>query len=167
MGTIDSLLQPILNNFLSLDRDTFNGWYELKIGIPKAWVYKENDVIKCETINSNDTGTVLKIFSEKPNIIVDDLFKFVKILIDTNEKISEKELEFAKKMEEMKTTLENEAEKFYKELDDMKDKSFDDLTTIETKKSPIKDIIIPKKETRGRPKKVIKSDEIKQVKENG
>jgi len=165
MGTIDSLLQPILNNFLSLDRDTFNGWYELKIGIPKAWVYKENDDIKCETVNSNDTGTVLKIFSEKPNVIVDDLFKFVKILIKTNEEISEKELEFTKKMEEMKITLENEAEKFYKELDDMKDRSFNNLTATETKKTSIKDIsLIPKKATRGRPKvtkKVIKSDEIK------
>ena len=45
MKTIDIALQPIIDYLISISRNTVKGWYELEVGIPKGWVFDENDEI--------------------------------------------------------------------------------------------------------------------------
>jgi len=141
MKTIDSALQPITGFLISITRDTVNGWYEIEIGLPKGWVFDENDEIKCEVLNKTDAGSLVKISPKKSDILIDDLISFVEIIIQTNKRIAEKEKEFTDKMEEMKMALEKEARKFYEELDELKDNSFKKIS---------ENFVAEKKETRGR-----------------
>ena len=141
MNTIELALEPITGYLLSIKRNTVNGCYELEIGIPSGWVYDEdNDNITCEETNKSDAGKLIKISPKNEDVIIDDLIDFVEIIIDTNNRIAEKEKQFTDKMQEMKNVLEIEAKKFYKELDDLKEKSFkstvDVPKPIETKKVP-------------------------------
>lgn len=127
MKTIDLALQPITGYLISITRNTVNGWYELEIGIPKNWVFEDNNEIKCEVLNQSDAGMLIKISPKNSNIFIDDLVEYVEIIVETNDKIAEKERQFTDKMEEMKTVLEQEAKKFYKELDELKENSFKHL----------------------------------------
>jgi hypothetical protein len=150
MKTIDSALQPITGFLFSITRDTVNGWYEIEIGLPKGWVFDENDEIKCEILNKTDAGSLVKISPKKSDILIDDLVSFVEIIIQTNKRIAEKEKEFTDKMEEMKTALEKEARKFYEELDELKENSF---------KRVNENFVTEKKETRGRKPKNLTAPE--------
>jgi hypothetical protein len=123
-NTIDLELQGVTGYLISIKRDTKNGWYELEIGIPKNWVYDENDEIKCEILDESATGKLINVAPKNVDILIDDLIAFVEIIIETNEKIAEKENEFKNKMEEMKGLLEKEAKKFYQELDELRENSF-------------------------------------------
>lgn len=154
MKTIESILEPITGYLFSITRDTLHGWYELEIGIPKGWVFNENKEIKCEVLNENENGKLIKISPKKHDIVVDDLIAFVELIIETNKKITEKEKEFADKMADMKKTLEEEAKQFYKELDELKENSFKNLNDRFEKT-----IGEEKKETRrGRKPKVVQTD---------
>jgi len=124
MNTIETALQSITGYLISIVRNTQSGWYELEIGIPKNWVYNENNEIKCDVMDESSTGKLIKISPKKNNIIVDDLVTFVEIIIETNNRIAEKEKEFTDKMQLMKDQLEKEAKKFYVELDEIREKSF-------------------------------------------
>lgn len=128
MKNIQETILPIEGYFVSLTRDTINGWYEIEIGIPKGWVFNETKDISCEIINENELGKLIKIFPKNNKVIVDDLFVFIDVIIETNKRIAEKEKEFTAKMEEMKGVLEKEAKKFYEELDELKENSFKNLT---------------------------------------
>ena len=123
MATIENLLSPIAGYLYSITRDTLNGWYVIEIGVPAKWVYKENDYIGCEIIDENDEGKLIKIYPKLDNITLDDLINFVTIIIGTNKRIAEKELEFQEKMEQIKKELEKDASKFYEELDNLKKNS--------------------------------------------
>ena len=149
MGTINSILEPITGYLISITRNTIDGWYEIEIGVPKGWVLDENKEIKCEVINENENGKLIKISPKNNKIIVDDLIAFVQIIIQTNGKIAEKEKEFTVKMQKMKGTLEEEAKKFYEELDELKINSFKNIN-VKFEKSLNSD---EKIETRGRKKK--------------
>ena len=127
MNTIELALQSTNGYINSFTRNTVDGWWELEIGIPKSWVFDENKEIKCEIINQNDIGKLIKIFPKNPDITIDDLIRFVEVIIETNQKISEKEKEFTDKMQEMRGVLEEEAKNFYKELDELKANSFKNL----------------------------------------
>lgn len=154
--TIENILEPITGYLISITRDTVHGWYQLEIGIPKGWVFDENKEIKCNVISENNQGKLIKISPKKNNISVDDLIAFVEIIIKTNEKIAEREKEFADKMANMKKTLEEEAKQFYKELDELKEHSFKNINDKFEK-----NLVQEKKQTRGRPKKTTtKSKEI-------
>lgn len=146
MNTIDLALQPTNGYVNSFTRNTIDGWWEIEIGIPKSWVFDENEEIKCEIINQNDVGKLIKISPKNPDIVIDDLINFVQVIIETNKKIAKKEEEFTNKMQEMKGVLEEEARKFYTELDELKANSFKSLNESFVKE---------KKETRGRKPKVI------------
>ena len=141
MKTIDIALQPIIDYLISITRNTQKGWFELEIGVPKGWVFDENDEIGYETLSKLTEGTIIKIFPKKNDILIDDLVTFVEVIIETNKKIAEKEKEFTNKMEEMKGKLEEEAKKYFEELDELKQKSF---------KRNSDDFVEKKKETRGR-----------------
>lgn len=127
MKEIEAILNPITGYLSSISRNTENGYYELEIGIPKNWVFNQNNEVGVEIISENDAGKLLKIFPKKNSVVIDDLILFVHIIINTNERIATKEKEFADKMEEMKKSLERQASDFYKELDELKDNSFKKL----------------------------------------
>ena len=128
MKTIELALQPITGYLISIRRNTINGWYELEIGIPKNWVYDENNEVKCDVLEQSETGKLINISPKKSDIVIDDLITFVEIIIETNERIAEKEKQFTDKMQEMKDQLEKEAKKYYQELDELRENSFATLS---------------------------------------
>ena len=149
METIESILEPITGYLISITRNTIDGWYEMEIGIHKGWVFDENKEIKCEVLNENETGKIIRISPKNNKVIIDDLIAFVKIIIKTNGKIVEKEKEFTVKMQQMKGVLEKEVKRFYEELDELKMNSFKNLNAefeknlhTETKKKKLKNEII-------------------------
>lgn len=157
---IENALKPTNGYVLKMTRNTVNGWYELEVGIPNNWVFAENDDIKCEILNEFKTGKLVKVSPRTEDIIVDDLYHFVELIIITNEKIAKKEKEFTDKMNEMKNKLESEAKNFYAELDKLKENSFKDLKEhkdSKTVKSSVNNTNSNKK--RGRPSK--KTTELK------
>ena len=97
MKTVELALQPVDGYLVSIKRNTVNGWYELEVGLPVKWVFDENNEIKCEVLNKNDVGVLVKISPQNSNIVIDDLIQFVEVIIDTNQKIAEKEKEFTDK----------------------------------------------------------------------
>ncbi len=127
MKLIEEALQPTDGYIKSFTRNTVNGWWELEIGLPKAWVFGENKEIKCEVLLENEIGKLIKISPKNHTVVIDDLIKFVEIIIETNQRIAEKENEFTDRMQEMKSVLEKEAKKFYRELDELKINSFKNL----------------------------------------
>jgi hypothetical protein len=127
MKTIELALESTTGYINSLTRNTVEGWWELEIGLPKGWVYDENNKIGCEIVFENEIGRLIKIFPKKKDVVVDDLIAFVEIIIHTNERIAEKEKQFKDKMQEMKGLLEKEAKTFYQELDELKENSFKNL----------------------------------------
>jgi len=127
MKTIETALQPTDGYINSFTRNTVEGWWELEVGLPKTWVYDENDKIGCEIIFENEMGKLLKVFPKESGVAIDDLISFVRIIIKTNERIAEKEKEFTDKIQKMKDMLEDEAIHFYEELDELKENSFKNL----------------------------------------
>jgi len=124
MKNINLSLQAVEGYLISITRNTLEGWYEIKIGIPNSWVFNENDEIKCEVVNETTAGKIINLSPKNSDIIIDDLIAFIEIIIITNEKIAEKEKEFTLQMEDMKKGLEKKASEFFKELDDLKENSF-------------------------------------------
>ena len=143
MKPVESALEPTNGYIKSFTRNPVEGWWELEVALPIAWVYDEDNAdIKCEVLNKSDIGKLIKISPKNLDVVVDDLITFVEIIIETNKKIADKEKEFTSKMQEMKGMLEDQAKKFYQELDELRVNSFKQLKG-ETKK-----------ETRGRKKTV-------------
>jgi len=127
METIDSILQPITGYLLSIIRNTEHGCYELEIGLPAAWVFKENEEIECIVTSESENGRIIKISPKYIDVTVDNLVDFVKIIISTNKKIADKEEEFKKKIEEIKSLVEVEVNKHKVDLDELKEISFKKL----------------------------------------
>jgi hypothetical protein len=157
MKEVEGILAPIEGYMLSIERDTINGWYFMKVGIPKNWVFDENNEIGYEILSEADEGKLLKIYPKKQTIVIDDLIAFVEIIINTNETIAAKEKEFADQMEEFKKNLEKKASNFYKELDELKDNSFKKLND-----KFVNELITGKKPRKPRTRKVM-VDETKEV----
>jgi len=124
MKPIESALVTTNGFISSFIRNTVKGWWELEIGLPITWVYDENDKIGCEVTEEYEQGKIIKVFPKKNDVVIDDLVAFVEIIINTNERIAEKEKQFTDKMQEMRGILETEAKKFYQELDELKENSF-------------------------------------------
>ena len=61
MKEVESILEPISSNFISLTRNPMKGWFELEIGIPNTWVFDANKEIDVETVNETEVGKVIKI----------------------------------------------------------------------------------------------------------
>ena len=126
MKLIETELLPIDGYLISIIRNTMKGWYELEIGLPISWVYDENSIIFCEIVREyeEEKARVVKIAPKKQGIVIDDLVEFVKIILETNKKIAEKEKEFNESLEERKKEIETWARGFYKEMDELKESSF-------------------------------------------
>jgi len=153
MGVIENALNPVAGHLISMSRNPMKGWYEIEVGVYKSWVYDSNKDIDCEVIAEDEDGKLLKIFPKHNKISVDELIRFVELIIETNERIAEKEREFAREMEKMKEMLEQKAKTFYTELDSLKDSSFKNLSAnLERGFMEIKPLIAIKT-GRGRPSK--------------
>jgi len=124
MSIIQDSLEPLSGFLFSIKRDTVKGWYFLEVGLPKSWVYKGNDVISCEKTGEWDKGILLSIAPLVKGVTVDDLIIFASLILETNNKIVEKEKEFVDRIETVKNELQKQKDVFYKELDDLKEKSF-------------------------------------------
>lgn len=135
MESIEKGLEPLSGYLISIKRNTQKGWYELEVGVPSDWIYKSNDDINCEVEKKTNIGHILKISPQKENITVDDLVAFVKLIIDTNQKIREKEKQFTEQMDRVKKDLENRAKEFYSELETLKENSFKEFNTKNEKQS--------------------------------
>ena len=127
MKTIEALLEPINGYLVSITRNTVEGWYEMELGIPKGWVFNENKEIKCEVLNENEAGKLIKISPKNIDIVIDDLVAFVGVIMETNKKIADKEKEFTERMTAMRDNLEKEVKVYYEELDKLKENSFKNL----------------------------------------
>lgn len=153
MGVVQEALNPLEGYLVSLSRNTVSGWYELEVGLPTKWVYDENKEIKCDVIAEDDEYRLLKIIPKNQKVSIDDLINFFEIVVETNEKIAQKEDEFKKKMEKIKKELEDDAIKFYAELDSLKENSFKNVNTkFEKKLQESQDTEKNKRKSRGRPK---------------
>ena len=151
MKTIESALHPTDGYITAFTRNTVEGWWELEVGIPKSWVFNENNEIKCDVITESDFGKLIKVSPKNANVVVDDLVSFVEIIIKTNEKIAKKEQEFGNEMAEMKKMLEEKAKKFYQELDELKENSFkknndEFVKSLQSEKEDKKRVGRPRKE---------------------
>ena len=122
--TIQDAFNLIESNLLLMERNTEKGWFEFEIGIPANWVFDENRQITCEVINETDAGKLIRVAPKNKKITLDDLIRFVEIILETNQKIAEKEKEFTNSMEVMKAELEKKAKQYYEELDKLKEDSF-------------------------------------------
>lgn len=164
---IENVLKPLDGHLISIVRDTMNGWYEIKFGIPASWVYDEsNDDIACVVESSTDKGILLKVHPKKEGVVIDELFKYLNNLMNVNQIIKEKENEFLEKMKEHKTVIEQEKDKFDEEIDDLKLNAFksksnensEDETKNESSSSTkeVKTTTTKKTGTRGRKPKTTK-----------
>jgi hypothetical protein len=124
MNTVEEKLKQIEAVFVSLSRNTVEGWFEFEIGIQANWVYQENNYIGCEVLEENSEGKLIKIYPKTDNITSDDLINFICIIISTNKRIAEKQEEFEKQMEQVKKELEKSTSKFYEELENLRNSSF-------------------------------------------
>lgn len=124
MKKIEQALDPISGYLILMERDTQNGWYQLKIGLPISWVYDENDSISCEVDIENEEGRIIIVAPKVEGIVIDDLVDFVSLVINTNKKITQKEDEFEMKMDNFKKDLKEQAKAFYADLDELKSNSF-------------------------------------------
>lgn len=130
MGEISTILGKISDYLLSITRNTDGGWYEITIGLPITWAFKDNDDISCEVLNETPTGRLILIKPKFIDVDVDDLINFILLIISTNQKISEKEEEFKRKIENIKTTLEEELKNHTTELEKLKENSFKQLDLV-------------------------------------
>lgn len=165
MGVVQEALNPLEGYLVSLSRNTVSGWYELEVGLPIKWVYDENKEIKCDVIAEDEEYRLLKIIPKNQKVSIDDLINFFEIVVETNEKIAQKEEEFKKRMERIKQELEGEAKKFYEELDSLKENSFKNVNTkFEKKLQESQETEKTKRKGRGRPPKTenqVKTEEKK------
>jgi hypothetical protein len=145
MNTLQEKLDTISENWLSIERDILEDKIILTVGFPKKWEIRKNDVIDFEILEETDVGRIVKIVPKNNKTTIDDLIKFVEVVIFVNTEIAKKEDEFAQKMEEMKKKMENEISSFYKNFDKEKSQIFTDLTKVtprkRTKKTPEKETL--------------------------
>lgn len=170
MDHIETTLKPLIGYFVSLERNTVEGWFELKIGLPSNWEYRSNDVIDCELLNESENGKLLKIKPKKNKVSSDDLIDFAVLIVQTNEEIAKKEEEFEKKMQKYKKNLEKEINEFYDNLDKKRKESFENFGNTklpEVNENKVKKTVegTEPKKRRGRPpKKTVENEEQKNSK---
>lgn len=120
-------LQEVLDSIpylISIEKNLITNLFEIKIGLPKKWFFCNDENIGYEIIASNTNGELIKIFSKNESITIDDLIAFIKVIIETNEKILEKEKKFMEEEEMKLKELEKKKAEFYQEINELKEKSF-------------------------------------------
>lgn len=127
MGYIQEKLEQLEGRLISITRNTEMGWYELKIGLPPDWSYKQSKKVVYEVEASSDKGELLKIFpnEESENVTIDDLINYVNFIIKSNLDIQKKKEEFELKLAEEKERISREMEKFNEELEKQLDFNYE------------------------------------------
>lgn len=105
---------------ISFQRNTTKGYYELKVGLPKEWIYDDNEEVKCTILNETDSGKILLIEPQKEDIVIDHLIIFLNKLINVNNRIAERKKEIEKQIENHKAAFEKQVEILYEELNNQK-----------------------------------------------
>jgi hypothetical protein len=127
MKPLQEALNKIDGYLLSLERDVMKGQYELKVGIPKNWVYESTDNVECEVLKSTKQGDLVKIFSIKEDIVIDDLIEFINIIIDTNQQIAEMEKKHKEEQDDAILKMEEEEVAFKEKIVTMAKNSFESM----------------------------------------
>jgi len=124
-------LDTISEYWVSIERNLKNDTTILNVGFPKKWEIRENDLIGFEVLQDTDVGKFIKITPKNNKVAIDDLIKFVEVVIYVNTEIAKREDEFAKRLEEMKKKMETEVSSFYENFDKEKTLIFSDLLKTE------------------------------------
>ena len=124
MKLVEETLKKLDGKLLSIERNTIVGKYELKIGLPKKWVYKSTEEINIKLETETDNAKLLIISSNKDDIVIDDLIDFVNFIIDKNEEIQKKEDEIDNIIKKAKEELESKVKTLYNEVENMRTNSF-------------------------------------------
>ena len=144
MKPLEKALKNIDGYLLSVERDAMKGKYELKVGIPKKWVYEANEKVECEVIHSTKQGDIVKIFSTNDDIVIDDLIEFVNIIIDTNKQIAEMAEEHENALKEAVKKLEDLEVSFNEQIENMAKNSFKNMKKKQNSVGSTSDILTEK-----------------------
>lgn len=161
MGEINEKLEPIERNFFKLYRNIEKGWYEVEIGLPAKWVFKNNKVIECELVNESDVGKMIIVRPKRANngVLADELIEFVQLIVNINQEIADREEEFDIKMEQEKKKIEEVVGGFYEKMDVLRKESFEKFgEDFEDVEPPA-----PVKSKRGRPPGAKNKPKVKSV----
>lgn len=121
---LDEALTKLDGYLISITRNTETSQYEIQVGIPKDWIYEENDMIGFDVDLENELGSVIKVYGKTTDIVIDDLIHYVNVIIDTNKRIAEMQEEFERKLEEEKEAIVKKVSDFQNQINQMKQQSF-------------------------------------------
>ena len=142
VNVLDESLKKIDGYLLSIERNTETSRYEIKVGIPKDWIYQENDRINFDILVESEIGTIIVLFGVTDDVVVDDLIEYVNIVISTNKRIVEMQEDFERKLEEAKEELVKEVSDFEDKIEEVKKQSFSsDDEQKETEKKKVKIVV--------------------------
>jgi hypothetical protein len=158
MGVLEKALNKVDGYLLSIKRNTIKGSYEIEVGIPKTWAYKSTDKIECEVIHETKQGDIVKISANKEDVVIDDLIKFVNIIIETNQRIAKMQEDFDKQLEKAKQDLEDQVKSFYEKVDEMKESSFEEMEKKQNEIGELKKEIEKKTSTHKKQKEKFEDD---------
>jgi hypothetical protein len=127
MRALEKILNKLDGYLLSIKRNPDIGMYELEVGIPKNWVYKDTNKIECEVIHETEKGSLIKITPTVEGVVIDDLIDFVDVIIDTNQELNRMQQEFDEQMAKTKKDLEEQVQSFYDKLEGVKKHSFESI----------------------------------------
>ena len=133
MKPLEEQLSKIEGFLMGIERNVIKGRYELTVGIPAKWVYKSTKNIECEELGKSEEGSLIKIFANKDNIVIDDLIEFVNIIIDTNQQIAKMQAEHQKAMEEATQKMVEQELAFGEQIDTLADTSFEKMKAEQKK----------------------------------
>lgn len=127
MDSIDSAISPIEDYCFSIVKNTEHDHWELNIGIPTSWQIEENKNIAIEIKKKSDFGKEIVISPKNDKIRIDDLVLYLRVIIETNREIEEKQQSFIEEMEKIKQALKDKASRFYEDLETDKKEAFKKL----------------------------------------
>jgi len=130
MKQLEKILSKVDGYLISIERDTQNGYYTLKVGLPPKWKYESKDDIECKAILDSEEGILLSIFSDNETIVIDDLIDFLVKIIKFNEEFLRKEEEFNNEIANEKERLEKKIQGFYDGLNSFKENFFSEKVDI-------------------------------------
>ncbi len=140
MRVLEKVLNKLDGYLLSIKRNPDIGMYEIEIGIPHNWVYKDTQKIKCEIYHETNKGKLIRIKPIVDGTVIDDLIDFIDIIINTNQELNRMQEEFDNHMAETKKELESQVQGFLDKLDVVKKSSFESIDKQMKKVNKTKEI---------------------------
>lgn len=128
MKQLEKILSKVDGFLISIERDTQNGFYILKAGLPPKWKFESKNDIECEAIIDTEEGILLNIYPNSETVVIDDLVDFLVKIIKFNEEFQKKEEEFNDEIANEKERLEKRIQGFYDGLNSFKENFFSEKT---------------------------------------